>query len=180
MFEANRNGSDAFAAIERVVSWEDFAAIVTEAQELAESEDFDYLYRAGEGHATGRRDSPELLNVLELHASPAAKPVHDAIELLREMNAGSIRELPDDAPFNFIRESWARLIFTDTGIDRRYYELCALTELKNALRSGHIWVEGSRQLKNFNEYLLSISHVPIIARSDGDTRKRSIPITRLC
>ena len=78
----------------------------------------------------------------------------NAIELLREMNAGSIRELPEDVPLDFIRERWARLILTDTGIDRRYYELCALAELKNALRSGDIWVEGSRQFKNFNEYLL--------------------------
>ena len=31
---------------------------------------------------------------------------------------------------------------TDNGIDRRYYELCALSEMKNALRSGDIWVQG--------------------------------------
>ena len=30
----------------------------------------------------------------------------------------------------------------DASIDRRYYELCALSELKNSLRSGDIWVQG--------------------------------------
>jgi hypothetical protein len=55
---------------------------------------------------------------------------------------------------DFIRERWAKLIFTDAGVDRRYYELCALAEMKNALRSGDIWVEGSRQFKNFNEYMV--------------------------
>ncbi len=70
------------------------------------------------------------------------------------MNSGSVRKLPDDAPVDFIRERWSKLIFTDAGVDRRYYELCALSELKNALRSGDIWVEGSRQFNNFNEYLL--------------------------
>ncbi len=40
---------------------------------------------------------------------------------------------------------------TDAGIDRRYYELCALSELKNALRSGDIWVQGSRQFKDFED-----------------------------
>ncbi len=35
-----------------------------------------------------------------------------------------------------------------------YYELCALSELKNALRSGNIWVQGSRQFKGFEDYLL--------------------------
>ena len=34
------------------------------------------------------------------------------------------------------------------------YELCALPELKNALRSGDIWVQGSRQFKDFDEYLI--------------------------
>jgi hypothetical protein len=39
-------------------------------------------------------------------------------------------------------------------LDRRFYELCALAELKNALRSGDIWVQGSRQFKDFDEYLI--------------------------
>lgn len=43
---------------------------------------------------------------------------------------------------------------TDAGLDRRFYELCALAELKNALRSGDIWVQGSRQFKDFDEYLI--------------------------
>jgi len=154
LLEAKQSGGDPFAAIEMIVSWEDFAASITEAQKLAQPEDFDFLYRISEGYATLRRYAPELLNVLGLHAAPAAKPVLDAIEMLREMNAGNARKLPGDAPLDFIRERWAKLIFTDTGIDRRYYELCALAELKNALRSGDIWVEGSRQFKNFNEYLL--------------------------
>lgn len=88
----------------------DFAASITEAQKLAQPEDFDFLHRIGEGYATLRRYAPELLDVLGLHAAPAAKPVLEAIELLREVNAGGIRELPDDAPLDFIRERWARLI----------------------------------------------------------------------
>lgn len=154
LLEAKQSGSDPFAAIETIVSWEEFAESITEAQKLAQPEDFDFLHRIGEGYATLRRYAPELLNVLGLHAAPAAKPVLAAIELLREMNTGNFRKLPDDAPLDFIRERWATLIFTDAGIDRRYYELCALSELKNALRSGDIWVEGSRQFKNFNEYLV--------------------------
>ncbi|MBJ3698426.1 Tn3 family transposase, partial [Salmonella enterica subsp. enterica serovar Corvallis] len=32
--------------------------------------------------------------------------------------------------------------------------LCALSELKNSLRSGDIWVQGSRQFKDFEDYLV--------------------------
>lgn len=45
-------------------------------------------------------------------------------------------------------------MLTEDGLDRRQYELCVLAELKNALRSGDIWVQGSRQFKDFEEYLM--------------------------
>jgi hypothetical protein len=154
LLEAKQSGGDPFVAIEAVISWDDFAASITEAQKLAQPEDFDFLYRIGESYATLCRYAPEFLDVLKLHAAPTAKPVLDAINLLREMNASNARKLPDDAPRDFIRKRWDKLVLTEGGIDRRYYELCAMSELKNALRSGDIWVEGSRQFKNFNEYLL--------------------------
>ncbi len=55
----------------------------------------------------------------------------------------------------------------DGGIDRRFYELCALSELKNALRSGDMWVAGSRQFKDFEEYLLPHAHLAALQES-GD------------
>lgn len=45
-------------------------------------------------------------------------------------------------------------MWNEEGLDRRFYELCVLSELKNSLRSGDIWVEGSRQFKDFEEYLV--------------------------
>lgn len=47
-------------------------------------------------------------------------------------------------------------MITPAGIDRQYYEFCALSELKGALRSGDIWVKGSRRYKNFNDYLIPV------------------------
>lgn len=46
------------------------------------------------------------------------------------------------------------VVITPAGIDRQYYEFCALNELKGALRSGDIWVKGSRRYKNFDDYLI--------------------------
>jgi len=70
------------------------------------------------------------------------------------MNADSARKVPENAPTDFIKTRWKPLVLTDDGLDRRYYEICVLTELKNALRSRDIWVEGSCQFKDFDEYLL--------------------------
>ncbi|HBQ6539757.1 TPA: Tn3 family transposase [Klebsiella pneumoniae] len=121
---------------------------------LAQPESFDFLHRIGESYATLRRYAPQFLDVLKLRAAPAAKGVLDAIEVLRGMNSDNARKVPADAPTAFIKPRWAKLVLTDDGIDRRYYELCALSELKNALRSGDVWVQGSRQFKDFDEYLV--------------------------
>jgi len=46
------------------------------------------------------------------------------------------------------------MVITHSGIDRQYYEICAMNELKGALRTGDIWVRGSRRYKNFDDYLI--------------------------
>ena len=94
--------------------------------------------------------------MLKLRAAPAAKNVLDAIEFLRGMNTDKTRKVPAHAPTGFIKPRWQKLVMTDAGIDRRYYELCAMSELKNGLRSGDIWVQGSRQFKDFEDYLVPV------------------------
>ncbi|CAM3546471.1 transposase (plasmid) [Xenorhabdus nematophila ATCC 19061] len=154
LLDARQTGSDPFAAIETVISWDSFAESVTEAQKLTQPGDFDFLYRMGEGFTLLRRYTPEFLNILKLRAAPAAKHVLDAIDVLRNMNRNNARKVPADATIEFIKPRWKKLVVTDTGLDRRYYELCALSELKNTLRSGDIWVQGSRQFKDFEDYLV--------------------------
>jgi TnpA family transposase len=154
LLEAKQSGEDPFAAIETVISWDAFMASVSEAQKLALPADFDFLPRIGESYATMRRYAPQFLNVLKLRAAPSAKGLLDAIDVLRGMNADNARKVPADATTEFIKKRWEKLVLTDEGIDRRYYELCALSELKNALRSGDVWVQGSRQFRDFDEYLI--------------------------
>ena len=177
LIEAKRIGGDPFAAIEAVIPWDTFAASVTEAQKLAQPDGFDFLHRIGESYATLRRYAPQFLEVLKLRAAPAAKGVLDAIEVLRGMNSDNARKVPADAPTEFIKPRWTKLVLTDDGIDRRYYELCALSELKNALRSGDVWVQGSRQFKDFDEYLVPAekfatmklaSELPLAVTTDCD------------
>ena len=177
LLDAKQSGADPFAAIEAVLSWDAFAQSVTEAQKLAQPEEFDFLPRIGENYATLRRYAPQFLDVLKLRAAPAARDLLDAIDVLRGVNADNARKLPPDAPTGFIKPRWHKLVMTDAGIDRRYYELCALSELKNSLRSGDIWVQGSRQFKDFEDYLVppekfasfkQSSELPLAVATDCD------------
>ncbi len=166
LLAARQSGADPFEAIESVVSWDVFAQSVNEAEELARPDNFDYLYRLGRTN-TLQRYAPEFLSVLELHAAPAARDLLDAVDVIREMSADGTRTVPADAPVGFIKKRWQSLVFTNTGIDRRYYELCALSELKNALRSGDIWVKGSRQFKDFEEYLIPAGDFARLKQDDA-------------
>ena len=49
---------------------------------------------------------------------------------------------------------WQKLVMADASIDRRYYELCALSELKNSLRSGDIWHRVAPVQADFEDYLV--------------------------
>jgi len=154
LLEAKQSGGDPFKAIESVIPWEAFTRSVTEAEKLAQSEDFDYLHRIGDGYSQIRRYAPAFLDALSLKAAPAARDILRAVETLKALNAENARKVPDGVPTGFVKKRWEGLVFTEAGVDRRFYELCTLSELKNALRSGDIWAQGSRQFKDFDEYLL--------------------------
>lgn len=147
LVDARRTGADPFAAIETVIPWVSFERSVAEAQSLAQPEAFDFLELVAEGYTQIRRYAPALLDTLELRAAPAARDLLEAVQTLKLMNAAGARKLPKDAPTAFVRRRWEGLVFTNDGLDRRSYELCALSELRNALRSGDVWVEGSRQFQ---------------------------------
>lgn len=155
LVRARETGDDPFAAIESVIPWEAFAESVTEAERLAQPESFDYIHLVGDNYATIRRYAPQMLNVLRLRATPAARGVVDALDTLRALNTNGGRALPADAPTDFIRRRWQGVVIDGLSLDRRFYEICALAELRNALRSGDVWVQGSRQFKAFGEYLVS-------------------------
>jgi TnpA family transposase len=155
LLDARKTGEDPFSAIEEVIPWETFEASVTGADGIVKPGMDDSLSLIGTSYSQIRRYAPLFLETFEFKAAPAAKPLLQAIHILRHLNATNIREIPEDAPIGFVRKRWESLVLTQVGIDRRFYELCVLSELKNALRSGDLWVSGSRQFNDFKEYMLS-------------------------
>ncbi|MBG6240173.1 TnpA family transposase [Mycetocola sp. CAN_C7] len=155
LIEARENGEDPFAAIDTAIGWESLAESTAQAKELTRPANEDHLALVSAHFTTLRRYTPAFLAVLDLQAAPAAQDLLAAINVIRTLNATGARKIPDDAPTSFIRSRWKPLVFTVTGTDRGFYEFCALTELKNALRSGDMWVTGSRQFRDFDDYLLA-------------------------
>ena len=98
-----------------------------------------------------------MLEELQFQAAAGGEDVMSAISLLKTMNVAGRRKLPEDAPTSFVSEKWKPFVQVGDELDRHYYEICALIALRDGLRSGDIWVPGSRQYQDFERYLLGES-----------------------
>lgn len=79
------------------------------------------------------------------------------------LNASGARRVPADAPTGFVPARWRGYLDTTapTGTApwsnsyRRYWELCVLLGLRDGLRSGDVFVPGSRRYSDPAAYLLT-------------------------
>jgi hypothetical protein len=126
LIEARSRGGDAFAAIEAVLPWTKFESTVAEAQTLAQPEEFDYLALLDDRYSSMRKFAPLLLAHFEFHAAPAATELVQALDLLRDLNASGKRSLPEQVPTGFVKPRWRAHVFKADGVDRHFYELCAI------------------------------------------------------
>jgi len=129
-------------------------ASVHEAEQLARDAEFDSTALLVDHYTQLRRYSPTFLDTFDFRAASARQDLMNAVDALRAMNHNEARKVPADAPTAFVKPRWERFVFEEGGIDRRFYELAAMSELKNALRSGDVSVIGSRQFEDFDEYLI--------------------------
>ncbi len=174
LIEARDQGLDPYQAIESILQWDVFRTSVEEAGQLARPNDFDYLEGVGDYYSPLRKYTPQFLEAFTFRASPSVEELLKAMELIRKLNRENLRNVPEDAPTAFIRPRWRPHVFMAGVIQRRFYELCVLSELSNALRSGDLWVEGSRQFRNFEDYLMAKSRfeemrtkgLPLAVKSD--------------
>ncbi|AXC14787.1 Mobile element protein [Acidisarcina polymorpha] len=95
-----------------------------------------------------------MIETLQLRPAPVARELIEAIELLREMKWGGLRKVPQNAPLGFLRRRREAYVLGPEAIDRRFYELCVMAELKNSSRSGDVLLAGSRQFRDFEDYLM--------------------------
>lgn len=157
LIKAKKEKLDVFEVLESVIEWNSFVSSVEEAQELARPDDYDYLDLLQKRFYSLRKYTPTLLRVLEFHSTKANEPLLQAVEIIRGMNESGKRKVPDNSPVDFISKRWKKHLYEDDGttINRHYYEMAVLTELREHVRAGDVSIVGSRQYRDFEEYLFS-------------------------
>ena len=107
-----------------------------------------------------RQFTPQVLAAVWFAGGTVATELLEAVEVLRELNATGARKVPADAPTGFVPTKWRGYLDTaarsgNTSAYRHYWELCVLLGLRDALRSGDVWVPGSRRYSDPAAYLLT-------------------------
>lgn len=154
MIQARESTADPVAAVEQRVGWEKFVQCVAEAESLAQPETTDIRAELITKYPTIRCFAGAFLEVFEFRGDGAVSNLLKALALISEMYRAGKRTLPLKPPTAFIRRAWRPFVFKDGDIDRRAYELCVFSELRNRLRAGDVWVDRSRQYQDFETYLI--------------------------
>jgi TnpA family transposase len=154
MLAAKEHGEDQVTTVERALGWKRLKAIVDEADKTVATTRPDNLGEIVERYASVRRMTPLILGAFTFHACKESDTLLAALNTLRGLHANGAKKLPPHPPTTFLKPAWRKFVKTDTGIDRRSYEVAVMMTLRERLQSGDVWVEGSRAFRAFDDFLL--------------------------
>ncbi|WP_407543129.1 Tn3 family transposase (plasmid) [Deinococcus radiomollis] len=154
LVSARAQKTDPFLAIEAVLSWPAFVETVEDKKVAENAEQFDAMRQLLSSYPQVRLYAPRLLELFSFEGVRACSSLLGAVQALRTMYGQGKRTLETTPPIGFIPSTWAGYVFENGGIHRRYYELCVLDRLRQGLRSGDVWVKGSRKYRALDDYLL--------------------------
>jgi TnpA family transposase len=127
---------------------------IGETKQLIRPQNDAYVDYFGKSYKRVRHFSSCFLATLQFQAGQEDQGLLQALQLVREIHAGTRRKVPDDAPTGFVPEAWLPYVVQSEGVDRRYYELSALWVLRQELRSGAIYLSHSRRFCELENYFI--------------------------
>jgi TnpA family transposase len=153
LIDAHAKGIDSLARI-GPFDWERFASAVAQAEVLVRPETIDRTAELIERHRTVRPFAGQFLRAFAFRGAGPVQGILDALAIIADLYHTGKRRLPDKVPLRFVPAGWRPFVIHDGVVDRAAYELCALSQLRDRLRAGDIWVAGSRQYRDFDSYLI--------------------------
>ena len=109
----------------------------------------------GDHYSRLRQCVPRWLELLSFCSHRDDDELLEGIEVLRELNRTGRRKVPLDAGLSFVPKAWLPFVLSgEDKVSRRFWELALLWRLRDRLRSGDVWVAGSRRYADPETYLL--------------------------
>jgi TnpA family transposase len=154
LLAAKEAKEDPLKAVETAVGWDRLARSVEEARRLVRPDKTDLAALAARAWPVLHRLGPLFLGALCFRGLPAAAGTVRAVETLRAVYRNDNKEWPASLPVAFLRSGWRNAVLTGENANRRTWEVATLLALRDRLRAGDIWVEGSRQWRAIEDQLI--------------------------
>ena len=154
MVRAREYDRDPFDVLDEEIGWDRLVASREEIAALGDLATQDPLSLATQRYAQLRRFAPAFLEAFEFDAPASGQGLQAAVTLLRELNRTGKRNLPDIVPMPFPSQHWKTIILHNATPQRRTYETAVVATLRDRLRAGDVWVEGSQDYRRFDAYLV--------------------------
>ena len=160
LLEAHGDGASLEDAVSRAAGWEHLTRLVATARTLTDTLGDDPLTHVEQGYHRFRRYAPRMLRCLDLEAAPVARPLLDAVTAIATKDA-----LPATDDFLRQHSKWRRQLRVKGGNDARLREVAVMFHLRDALRSGDIWLKRSHRYGDLRHVLvpMTVAHTMKLA-----------------
>lgn len=154
LLEARGDGAALEGAIAATCGWQALEGLVATAARLTNTMAADALAHVGQGYYRFRRYAPRMLRMLDVQAAPVTEPLIAAAQLV--IGGGD----PATArPTSFLRRGskWHRHLQDQEPDDHRLWEVAVMFHLREAFRSGDIWLAQSRRYADLKDALVPLA-----------------------
>ena len=152
LLAARADGSDLNAAIADHPGWAGLESLIAQSSKLTGALTADPLSHVKQGYRRFRRYAPRMLRALAIEAAPVSAT------LLQAANIVSEKAVSDARPTGFLRRTskWHRHLSTEPVDDQRLWEVAVLFHLRDAFRSGDIWLAHSKRYADLKQALVPV------------------------
>jgi TnpA family transposase len=159
LLEAHGDKAELEPAISDNLGWEGLQKLVATAARLTDTMSADPLTHVTQGYNRFRRYAPRMLRILDIHGAAVAAPLLKSANLIR---TGSDTEHPTD----FLRRTskWHQHLKAQDDGDLRLWEVAVLFHLRDAFRSGDIWLSHSKRYGDLKQILVPAQAITANAR----------------
>ena len=132
--------------------WHNLETLVTTATQLGDTMSAEPLAHVVQGYHRFRRYAPRMLRVLAIKAASVAEPLMVAVKIIQENSDVA------EQPITFLRRNskWLRHLKAQEVDCRRLWEVAVMSHLRDAFRSGDIWLAHSRRYGDLKQALVPI------------------------
>ncbi|MYK30523.1 MAG: Tn3 family transposase [Boseongicola sp. SB0670_bin_30] len=152
LMEAKSNESSLEDAVEACCGWGVLEMLAVKAGQLTETVKADPLDYIAKGWHRFRLYAPRMLNALEISGASVATPLLDASAVIRD----GLDIVADEVAFLRPRSNWRRQMRNEHVDRERLWIVAVMFHLRDAFRSGDIWLNHSRRYADMKQALVPI------------------------